>query len=60
MKSRKFLAAIGLSITVGLGLAGCDDAELGDRTERNIDEAMEGLEKRFEKISEEIEEDAEE
>lgn len=59
MQPRKYLIAAWLA-AVSMGLMGCDDTGPGDRTERNIDEAMKGVEKSIEEVSEEIEEDAEE
>ncbi|MGR4070017.1 hypothetical protein OCT51_02185 [Halomonas sp. LR3S48] len=59
MQSRKYLIAAWLA-AVSTGLMGCDNTGPGDRTERNIDEAMKGVEERIEEVSEEIEEDAEE
>ncbi|KAA0012221.1 hypothetical protein F0A17_13155 [Billgrantia pellis] len=49
------LAVFGMGMMVG-----CDNTGPGDKTDRNIDNAMEDVEKRLEEVSEEIEEDAEE
>ncbi|MGQ4878309.1 hypothetical protein ACOJCM_07015 [Billgrantia sp. LNSP4103-1] len=60
MHPRKCLVVAWWAAAASIGLAGCDNMGLGDRTERNIDESMEEVEESLEDVSEEIEEDAEE
>ncbi len=61
MRSMKRLVVAWALAVFGVGvIMGCDNTGPGDKTERNIDNAMKDVEERLEEVSEEIEEDAEE
>lgn len=51
--------AILLLVLAVLAASGCDNVGPGEKTERNIDNAMKELQKNLKEVSEEIEDDAE-